>query len=173
MCHIDTTEPLVFPLRRRTKNGVIVLDYTFLLGKVTEKRNGEHVSSRGFTWPVGHAVHDANAVIGHHERALHYAASPKSAHNFLAYGSHRLGVLPAHKLWRSIEEAGHMNRCWHSSGGVVILCMDCDNYQLDVLDNPDFWKDLKRPGRLPSVLTFSGLLAADSVWHEQVALVGE
>ena len=172
MCEYDSSEPLAIPLRRRrTKKGLLLMDYSILLGKVTQKRNGEHLSSRGFTWPISRTVHDSNALVGDHGRALHFTASPASAHRFNGYGSHRLGVLPAPQLWDPLDENGkQLSRCYHSSGGVILLCMDCDNYQLDVLENPDFWQDLKQPGRLPGGLKFSELLASDSVWHKQVAL---
>jgi hypothetical protein len=167
MCIEFLEKPYALPLEfEYTRRNTRVLKYSLLLGKVTEKRGGVHVSTRGFEFPIGRMVHDANARIGDHGRALHYASSPKSAHRLKgAYGSHRLAVLPPPHVWKAIEKAGMTNRCWHSSGGRALFCLDCSGIKFDVLKNPDFWKDLRlNPGETPNSLG----VPLREVWHRTI-----
>jgi hypothetical protein len=169
MCHQFYERPYTVVLKQRhTKKGTLVLIYSLLLGKVTEKRNGQHISTNNFGWPIGRIVHDSNAVVGHHGRALHFAASPDSTKKLGSYGSHRLAVLPAPAIWDPIRKDSYAPRCWHSSGGIATFCLDCDGIELDVINNPDFWQDLKRPRRFPGGVSLTQLLADKSVWHKQV-----
>lgn len=143
MCYPSVQEPLGIPLEWvKTKDGRAAMVYSLLMGKVTEKRNGEHISSRGFSYPIQRPVQDSNAVVGDHSRALHFTSSPESALDLPdGYGSHRLAVLPAPKLWDPPEQ-GLENRCWHSSGAYPLFCMDCEGVDLDVVNDPYFWDDL-------------------------------
>lgn len=174
MCYYDSTQPFALPLRQhRTKNGILVMDYSLVLWKVTSKnpRDGEHWSSGGFCYPIGRTVYDANAIVGNHSRALHFAASPNSARS-LQYGSdsHRLAVLPTPQVWKPVKNSRQTNRCWHSSGATTLFCCECDGIEFDVLYNPDFLKDLKRPARSCGGLVLRDLLESDAVWHQQVQL---
>jgi hypothetical protein len=167
MCIEFLEKPYALPLEfEYTRRNTRVLKYSLLLGKVTEKRGGVHVSTRGFEFPIGRMVYDSNARIGDHRKALHYASSPKSAHRLKeAYGSHRLAVLPPPHVWKAIEKAGMTNRCWHSSGGRALFCLDCSGIKLDVLKNPDFWKDLRlNPGESPNSLG----VPLREVWHRTI-----
>ena len=144
MCYRDSLEPFGIPLDWvYTRDGREAMVYSLMLGKVTSINSyGEHVSNRGFTYPIQKPVYDSNAVVGDHNRALHFAASPESATNLLdSYGSHRLAVLPSPQLWEPPDRK-LTDRCWHSSGGTALFCMDCENIDLDVLDKPEFWGDM-------------------------------
>jgi hypothetical protein len=167
MCIEDPMQPYALPLEEhRTWNNVRVLTYSLLLGKVTGFRSGEHFSSRGLLYPLRRAVYDLNARAGNHELALHFTASPDSASRLEGYGSHRLAVLPAPKVWDSVSHRGLQNRCWHSLGCTPLFCMDCMRIELDVLTNPDFWKDLQlSPGQSHGIPLFT-------VWHKQKKLEG-
>jgi hypothetical protein len=169
MCYIDATQPYILPLEHRTcKDGRMILIYSLLLGKATTLRNGKHRSMHNFTYPIGHTVYDPHAIVGHHEHGLHFTASPASAHLVNSFGSHRLAVLPAPQLWRSLEQDGHQNRCWHSAGGITFLCVDCENIEFDVLTNPDFLRDLKISRSFTGRIPFSDL--CDSVWRQYATL---
>jgi hypothetical protein len=75
MCEADRRAPYAVPLElHETKAGILVMVFSLLLWKVTEKWNGEHSSSYGFTYPIGRTIRDANARVGNHRRALHFAA---------------------------------------------------------------------------------------------------
>jgi hypothetical protein len=163
MCYKDKMKPYALPLSLRDVAGDRqIMTYSMLLGKVTTKRHGEHVSLRGFTYPIGRTVYDQNAVVGDHGRALHFTASPDSAHRLKdAYGSHRLAVLPAPVLWDPTETDGLSKRCWHSVGAHNLLCLDCSGVELDVLTRLDFWEDLM-------VHEFNILL--ETVWHRQLVI---
>jgi hypothetical protein len=171
MCHIDHTQPYAIPLKQRRKqNGILVLDYSLLLGKVVEKRNGEHISHMGFTYPIGQTVYDQNAIMGDHGRCLHFTASPESAKRLRGggYGSHVLGVLPPPSVWAPVTKNNLIKRCWHSGSATALFCYECDGIGLDIINNPNFWEDLKKPGSFPNGLTLSQLLADNLVWHQQV-----
>jgi hypothetical protein len=171
MCVEFDERPYIVPLKQHyTKEGILVLTYSLLLGKVTEKRHGSHISSHEFTWPIGGTVYDPNAIVGDHGRSLHFAPSPDSAKDLLeGYGSHLLGVLPAPAVWDPVKKQQKTERCWHSSGAHTLFCLGCENYQLDVLTNADFWRDLsKRSRRASRDLDLSSLIP--SVWHQQVEL---
>jgi hypothetical protein len=169
MCYEDPEIPYALPLEEhRTWNNSRVLTYSLLLGKVTEYRDGEHVSSHGFRYPLRHPAYDANARIGHHEQSLHFTASPDSARYLQGheYGSHRLAVLPAPKVWDSVSRHGLQNRCWHSYGATALFCLDCMGIELAVLTNPDFWQDLQLySGQSHGIPLFT-------VWHKQKKLEG-
>jgi hypothetical protein len=173
MCYYDPAQPYAVPLKfSHTESGVMVMDYSLLLGKVTEKRNGEHRSCRNFTYPIGRTVRDSNAHAGSHEYGLHFAASPDSAKHLvgIGYGSHRLGILPAPRIWDPIVIAGQTNRCWHSTGATALFCLDCDDIELDVLTNPDFWNDLTKQSRKSRHgLSFTELLDSNAVWHQRAS----
>jgi hypothetical protein len=123
----------------------------------------------GFTYPIGRTVHDPKARIGDHSFGLHFFASPDSAKSQGgSYGSHRLAVLPAPQVWASVESSVQTPRCWHSGSATTLLCLDCQRIELDVLTNPDFWEDLKRPRSLPGGIRITYLLAANVIWHRSV-----
>lgn len=147
MCYYDAKQPYGLPLEWvRSRDGKDRLIYSLLLGKVTSRnRGGEHLSSRGFTYPIQRPVRDSNARMGDHSNALHFAASPDSAIYLPdSYGSHRLAVAPAPQLWEP-PERGLTDRCWHSSGAFPLFCVDCEGIDLDVLDDPRFWDDIGLP----------------------------
>jgi hypothetical protein len=168
MCHYDATKPYAIPLQvTRTDSGITVMDYSLLLGKVISKRDGEHRSSMGFMmYPVGRTVYESKACVGSHSYGLHFAASPKST-GLSGYGSHRLAVLPAPALWDPVKNGVKVPRCWHSAGATTLFCLDCSGYKLSVLDDPDFWEDL-RPRKSSHGLKFTDMLASNAVWHRQV-----
>jgi hypothetical protein len=149
MCYEDPTQPYVLPLGlHRTAENILVMTYSLLLGKVTQLRDGQHISYMGFTYPIGRTVPDPNAQVGDHNYGLHFTASPASAHRLPSYSSHRLAVLPAPQMWKSLEDGGDIDRCWHSNGATTLFCLDCENIDLDVLSNVDFWRYLlKNPGK--------------------------
>jgi hypothetical protein len=144
MCFEDPTRPYAFPLDvRQSWFNTNVLTYSLLLLKVTGFHNDMHWSRMAFPYPLRQLVSDPNARVGDHERALHFAASPAVAHMLNSYGSHRLAVLPAPKVWDPVNWRGYQNRCWHSGGCVPLFCYDCEGVELDVVSNPDFRHDLK------------------------------
>jgi hypothetical protein len=148
MCFEDPTQPYAMPLEvHRTWLHTNVLTYSLLLLKVTQLCGDVHRSRMGgFAYPVRQLVTDPNAQVGKHERALHFAASPAVAHQLNSYGSHRLAVLPARKVWDPVSRRGLRNRCWHSNGALTLFCYDCEGVTLDVVRNPAFWSDLKLEG---------------------------
>lgn len=175
MCHYDPEQPYQLELDRRTKrDGSTIITYTFPLGKVTSYRNGEHLSGGGFLWPIGQTVHDLNAQQGAHGPCLHFAASAASAYapGFSSYGSHPLVVLPAPQLWDDpFGNAGLQNRCWHSSGGTVLLCAACLNLKPEDLKNPALWQEVINPRRRRQDAPddfFALHISRDQVWHRQV-----
>jgi hypothetical protein len=89
MCYEFKAQPLAVPLRlRRAKSGKLILTYSLLLGKVTEKKYKHHRSPHGFTYPIGKAVSDSNAIVGDHDFGLHFAATPFDIADLDEYGSH-------------------------------------------------------------------------------------
>jgi hypothetical protein len=169
MCFEDPTQPYAFPLdvRRSWLFHTDVLNYSLLLLKVTTVWSGMHCSRGGFAYPLRQLVSDSNAQVGDHEKALHFAASPASAHQLNSYGSHRLAVLPGRKVWDSVNRRGLKNRCWHAGQALSLFCYDCENVQLDVVKNPVFWQDLKLS---PEYLSDE---FRHSVWHKQKLLPGK
>jgi hypothetical protein len=160
MCYYDPTQPFGLPLEVRGNQ----LTYSLLLLKVTELRFGVHQSRMGFTYPVRRLVTDPNALVGDHERALHFAVSPAIADRLNSYGSHRLAVLPAPEVWDPVNWRGFQNRCWHSGGCVALFCYDCEGVELEVVPNPAFWQDLKLS---PEYLSQDFI---HSVWRKQTPL---
>ena len=176
MCHSDPEQPYRLELERRPHpNGTTIATYTFPLGKVTSFRNGEHYSSRGFLWPIGRAVHDTNAKAGAHDHCLHFTASGASAYapGFSSYGSHPLLVLPAPQLWDDpFGKGGLKNRCWHSTGGVVLVCSACLNLKPEDLKNPEFWDEITNPKwrRQAASATddfFDLRIPRNDIWHRE------
>ena len=177
MCHFDPDQPYPLELnRRRQHDGSTIATYTFPLGKVTSYRNGEHYSGNGFRWPIGQTVHDSNAKQGAHGPCLHFTASAASAYapGFSSYGSHPLVVLPAPQLWDDpYGKAGLQNRCWHSSGGTVLLCAACLNLKLEDLKNPALWQEITQPKRRRQAASapddfYALRISRDKVWHRQM-----
>jgi hypothetical protein len=168
MCEYLADKPYALPLAERyTWFHKRVLTYSLLLTKVTVLRNNIHQSGLGFTYPLGHMVYDPNAIIGDHTRALHFGSSPESAQTQLnEYGSHRLAVLPAPKVWDPVNPLRLHYRCWHSYGAAVLFCYDCGGYELNIVTNPDFRDDLKLSPKYFS----KGFI--HSVWHKQKQLPG-
>ena len=162
MCVEDKLGPYALPLERQGNR----LTYSLLLGKVTHYWQGQHYSSNGFWYPIRQMIYDPNALLGNHDYALHFMANPDSARFLLGgeYGSHRLAVLPAPRVWDPIKDSGLKNRCWHSFGAFTACCLDCYRIEVDVLTNPDFWDDLAiQPGQPYGI-------PQDLVWHKQQML---
>jgi len=162
MCVYDPLEPYALPLERHGNR----LTYSLLLGKVTRYWQGQHYSSIAFPYPIRQMVYDPNALLGDHRCSLHFMASPDSA-RFLqggAYGSHRLAILPAPRVWDRVEDSRLTDICWHSFGAFTLCCMDCLGIELDVLTNPAFWDDLAIQPGLPYGIP------RDLVWHKQQQL---
>jgi hypothetical protein len=168
MCERLPEAPYALPLgEHRTWYGVLKIIYSLLLTKVTVLHNHVHQTRNGFTYPIRHMVYDPYAIVGNHQHALHFGSSPDSAKSRLnEYGSHRLAVLPAPKVWDPVHQDQLHYRCWHSYGALVLFCYDCDRYDLNVVTNPAFWKDLNL-----SPEYFSKELI-HSVWHKQKMLPG-
>jgi hypothetical protein len=167
MCVYLPDAPYAIPLEEHyTWNNNRILTYSLLLTKVTELRNNVHQTS-GFSYPLRQGVYDQNAIVGDHKRALHFGSTPDSAKSLLnGYGSHRLAVIPARKVWDPVHMCYLHDRCWHSYGASVWFCYDCEGYKLDVVTDPAFWKDLKLgPGYFSKELI-------NSVWHKQKILPG-
>jgi hypothetical protein len=127
MCFEDSNLPFVFPLDlRQTSNDTQLLTVSMLLGKVTTKRNGEHISSRGMLYPIRQTIYDRKAQEGSHKFALHFAATPECDIALPdSFGSHRLAVLPSPQIWDPLTEEQDSSRCWHSDGCTPLFCMDC------------------------------------------------
>jgi len=144
MCFKSTEFPFLIPLELlMTNTGSHLLTVSMLLGKVTTKRNGEHISSRGMLYPISQTIHDVKAVAGDHQYALHYAPTPECAIGLPdSYGSHRLAVLPAPDVWDPLEEWNPLkeeapaSRCWHSNGATPLFCLDCWNLKPADLTEP-------------------------------------
>jgi hypothetical protein len=188
MCYKDDSLPFYLPWElRNTSNGTRCLTYTILLGKVTTKRNGEHISSRGLLYPIHQTIHDVNAKEGNHEHALHFAANPECTLALPdSYGSHRLAVLPPPDVWDPHEEwnlvkgwdprkelqppkpVDFPSRCWHSNGCTILFCMDCWKLKPEDLTNMDFWRAFKKSCELSDSSLLS--LSRDQVWHRQIAV---
>lgn len=93
--------------------------------KVVEKRDGRHLSRGGFTYPLGSLRLDPNALLGDHNRCLHFAFDRDAAERNLlgAYGSHLLlcAMLPGH-FW---SKEGERGRCLHGDLTVPLGCLTC------------------------------------------------
>lgn len=93
--------------------------------KVVDKRDGLHVGRGGFTYPFGTLRLDPNAVLGDHERCLHFAFDHKTAERNLlgSYGSHLIlcALLPGH-FWSKQGERGN---CLHGDLTVPLGCYTC------------------------------------------------
>jgi hypothetical protein len=167
MCVKLSEQPYALPLEEHYSwNHRRFLTYSLLLTKVTELHNNVH-QTRRFSYPIRHMVYDPNAKIGDHKRSLHFGSSPESAETALSsYGSHRLAVLPAPKVWDPVHSDHLQYRCWHSYGAAVLFCYDCEGVAPDIVTNPDFWDDLKLS---PEYFT-KGFI--HSVWHKQKQLPG-
>jgi hypothetical protein len=142
---------------------------------VTQLRSGRHTSLRGFTYPIGYYVHDANAKVGDHQNGLHFIASVAGSKFLDSFGSHRLAVLPAPQLWDPpVGNDERQERCWHSSGGTMLFCMDCAGYTPADLTNPAFWHELTKPLRQPNTQQkaknndFVLRLPRNAVWFKQL-----
>jgi hypothetical protein len=173
MCYEFTAEPLAVPLKlRRAKSGSLVLTYSLLLGKVTEKKYKNHRSREGFMYPIGRAVTDPNAIVGDHNFGLHFAASPFDTTGLDEYGSHVLAVLPGPKLWEPVTQNALTGRCWHASGCLPTVCLSCDVLTVSELTDPLFWQDLSKwPGSEPADCIYTTPLY--KLWHQSRALVSE
>jgi hypothetical protein len=167
MCVKLTDIPYALPLEEHYSwNNRRFLTYSLLLTKVTELRNHVH-QTRGFSYHMRHMVYDPNARIGDHQHALHFGSSPESAQSeLISYGSHRLAVLPAPKVWDPVHMDRLQYRCWHSYGAAVLFCYDCEGVELDVVRDPVFRDDLK----LSPEYFSKGFI--QSVWHKQTQLPG-
>ncbi len=116
MCHALPYQPLWLP------------ELNCLAGfKVTEKRNGMHVGSHNFTYPMNTLRLDPKSVHGDHNRCLHFAYDPQTAKQNLlsSYGSHLLftALLPAH-YWSKIFKSEN-RACLHGDLTVVLACLTC------------------------------------------------
>jgi hypothetical protein len=59
--------------RQRAPNGALVETQTLALAKVTGiTRDGDHISSHNFIYPIGQTVYDPYARVGDHTYSLHF-----------------------------------------------------------------------------------------------------
>jgi hypothetical protein len=178
MCFVLAGQPYRLTVaRRRVPNSSPIEVYTYVLGKVTQFRRGSHTSLRGFTYPIGRFVHDANAIVGDHVNGLHFIAAVAGSKDVDSFGSHRLAVLPAPQLWDPpVENGASQERCWHSSGATTLFCLDCAGYTPTELTNPVFWDALTKPLRRPNTQQkvknndFVLRLPRNAVWYKQTAV---
>jgi hypothetical protein len=183
MCFKSTEFPFLIPFELLTSStGSHLLTVSMLLGKVTTKRHGEHVSSRGMLYPIRQTIHDTKAVAGDHQYALHFAPTPECAIGLPdAFGSHRLVVIPGPAVWDPLEEwqpvkALHPGtrdvpepRCWHAEGCTPLFCMDCWNLKPEDLNNMDFWRAFQKSCERAdgSVLR----IPREQVWQRQIEVI--
>jgi hypothetical protein len=108
---------------------------------------------------------------------LHFLASPACAPQYSSYESHVLAVLPSPQVWTpdvqlptpAMLQSAQPPRCYHSSGATILQCLTCSGTKLDVLNDPDFWDDL-RPRKSSRGLKFADLIASKAVWHQKIKL---
>ena len=118
MCHALPYQPLWLP------------ELNCLAGfKVTEKRNGIHVSSQNFTYPINTLRIDPKSVHGDHNRCLHFAYDPQTAKQNLlgSYGSHLLfcALIPSHYWSKLFKPQSPKQACLHGDLTVVLSCLTC------------------------------------------------
>jgi hypothetical protein len=175
MCIQVPGQPFRLVLKRSyAENGTLMEIYTYVLGKVTELRNGEHKSLRDFSYPLWQTVHDPNAEAGSHAKGLHLIANPASD-QLNEYGSHPLAVLPVPQLWDPpIAKGEQPLRCWHSSGVTPLVCLTCDGLTEGDLKNPTFWHEVTKPRRRMALRRRQGnsddfvlRLPRSAVWHKE------
>jgi hypothetical protein len=168
MCYKSKDLPFLIPLELfNTSHDTQLLTISMLLGKVTTKRNGEHISSRGMLYPIRQTIHDPKAKEGRHDFALHFAPTPECAIALPdSFGSHRLAVLPSPQIWDPLTEEQDSSRCWHSDGCTPLFCMDCWGLKPADLNNPDFWHAFKKSCELSNDSVLS--IPRDQVWHRQI-----
>jgi hypothetical protein len=159
----------------RDQTGNIIETFTYAVGKVTRKpKHSEHISTYGFTYPIGRTVFDPNAQQPRpgqpfsHDLCLHFFQTLNGTGILNHYGSHRLIVLPAPQVWGYPAFNGTPSpRCVHSVGCTPLFCLDCFGLQLKDLKNPDFWRDMTKP-RIHSSDDFVLPVPRNNVWHRQV-----
>jgi hypothetical protein len=146
MCYDDETSPFMLPLTETTtETGLTLRTEGLLLGKVTTiRKGGEHISFKGLRYPLLQSVHDTKAIVGRHDLALHFAATPACTLGLPdEFGSHRLACLPSWQVWDPYTTDSRKPRCWHSDGCIPLFCLTCWNLAPADLDNPDFWECFK------------------------------
>jgi hypothetical protein len=179
MCYKHLGFPYVLVLDQwTTKTDIEVLTFGLVFGKVADYRHDMHRTTRDFKWPIGQTVRDPRARVGHHDYGLHFFASPAYAQQENRYRGHVLAVLPSPQVWHpaiqlptpEMLKQPQQPRCYHSSGATILACLTCSGMELDVLSNPDFLRDLKRPRSLPGGRTITDLLTENVIWQQQVEI---
>jgi hypothetical protein len=91
-----------------------------------------------------------------HEHAIHLLPNPDVPYSsdFSGYGSHVLVVVPSRVVWGEEQDG---QQCWHTDGCFPLICLTCENIQLDALSLPEFQKEmgmnhLELPAGLSAVL---------------------
>jgi hypothetical protein len=182
MCYSDPAKPYAMPLAvEQTREGLLSLTFTLVLGKVTTMRGGLH-STGGLGYDLRRPVCDPNVLVGDHSRCIHLAGNPHSANSpqLSGFGSHILAVLPGPLLWGRASDGG---RCWHAASVIPLFCLACEGVQLDVLGLSDFWKHMRLPpatarwnhlvqgGMRPGPVQMPPGIPASQVWRRQTLLV--
>jgi hypothetical protein len=170
MCFEELTSPFLLPLTETTtRTGTKLQTVSLLLGKVTTLRKGEHISFKGLRYPILQPVHDTKALVGDHQKALHFAATPACTLGLPdEFGSHQLAVLPSRRVWDPYTEEIQKKRCWHADGCIPLFCLSCWNLTPADLYNPDFWHAFKlycaKRGDLLRTLSL------DQIWQRQMVV---
>lgn len=159
MCIKFHDQPYALPLYSECLDGLQSrVTFAPVLAKRVEMQGRTHVSSHrnGFKYPLRHMVRDANAIAGHHERALHLAPNPDAARRLTGYGGHTLLTLPGRQYW-SVGD-GAARRCHHTTSVFPLLCVDCDGITPDLVSVGDFWRREIPRGLVEAIQDVSGEL---------------
>ncbi len=147
MCFTHPSEPIAHPLLvHQLSEQERLLYYTLLLGKVTELRNGVHQTK--IRYPIRNWVLDPNYNPDNHDAAIHMATLEAIRQNKLnAFGSHPLVMAVSNQLQRGNH--GVEGSCWRDHQVLPTVCLTCEGIekQPEVLNLPEFWRDL---GLLPA-----------------------
>jgi hypothetical protein len=170
MCVETTMRPFILPLvETTTRTGETLRTESLLLGKVTTLRNREHISFKGLLYPLLQPVHDTKAIVGDHQKALHFAATPECTIGLPdEFGSHKVAVLPSRQVWAPYTNEIKKPRCWHADGCIPLFCLSCWNLTPDDLQNPDFWQCFKTYCAKNG--DFLRTLSLDQIWQRQIVV---
>ena len=114
---------------------------------------GEHVSSRGLTYPLGQTVLDPKGAFGDHLRCIHLlptraAAERRGARHF---GDHVVAMLaPLGRVWTSPEwPKPDEPACWHTDRCIPLYCVTCQAAEVRPEARPEDSIPAKSPAFLP------------------------
>jgi hypothetical protein len=130
MCLAAVGEPAVLRVSYQLGLPNSILCYKCL----TLSGSGIHQSGMGLQYPLGEMVIDHKAVVGDHDRCIHFFPTYESAQqsSYATDSAHIVAIaIPLGNYWTMTRNPGNEPTCWHASKCFPVWCYTCQSGVLE------------------------------------------